>query len=460
MKRFSALALSVLLLVGIAVPTVLADSSSAPETEAAASASSSAEEPQQEVPAGEEEEGGSVPDAAEAAPDEESTASAGLSLTSLLNASKDTPANPDTALHFSQLRTVMSKYNYTIRYMQATMSDLRDSNDGMDAMISAISGLEAQVKSALSNARNFVAMNSDDLDDEDADSARQDLVNAYKGLITSLEASDTLLNAQISSLTSQLNSLDDTIDSTQNTLRDSINQMVKGAESLYIALVTMEASVDGVQRQLNTLDRAIAITEKRQELGMASAYELETMRYQRSQAASGLETLKYQIKTNKMQLEYMCGMSMKGTVQLDPLTMPTEEELNSVDYDGNLAAATRKNVDVLNAEIERSSDMGDSGASDYHYSAARSTFAYKFQIICMDVPENRRLLETAQEAVDYQQRTFEIAEKKYALGMSSHEDYLSAQNDLLSAKDDLYNAQLNLLTAYRSYVWAVEYGLV
>ncbi|MPN19476.1 hypothetical protein SDC9_166845 [bioreactor metagenome] len=246
--------------------------------------------------------------------------------------------------------------------------------------------------------------------------------------------------------------------STKNTLNNAIEKVISGAEQLYVGIIAMEDALPAVQRGLDALDRAVAIVEKQQELGMASAYDVEKLHYQRSQLQSQMESLKFQIASNKVTLEGMCGMELSGSVKLGALPMPTQAELDAVSYDKMLNTAMGRNVDVANAEI--SYNTKSSGANKNALSGAKETFAAKFKVVCMTVPEDSRLVTAAQETVDFQQRTFDIAAKKYELGMLSHEEYLSAKSDLDSARDDLKTAQRNLFSAYRAYVNATQYGLV
>lgn len=190
---------------------------------------------------------------------------------------------------------------------------------------------------------------------------------------------------------------------------------------------------------------------------MASAYETETMRYQRAQAASGLESLRFQIKTSKLALENMCGMAPSGTVDLDEPGQPTEAELAAVSFEQNLKAGRERNVDVQNAQIKYDADR--STANEKARDAAENTFAANFRILCLTVPEKSRLVDAARQTEAFRQRTLDIAKAKYDRGLVSYEEYLSAQSDLDSSREDLKTAQLDLLTAYRNYVWAVNNGI-
>lgn len=350
-------------------------------------------------------------------------------------------------LHFENLRATLSKYNENVLSLQGQIQDLSDtmsaSGDLWDLHVYL-----SQMKTAVDDAMD--ALDPDALDS-----------NVYSTLTTSLKAQSLTLETLSSLIKSQRDSLvdaEDSMQSAKNTLNDAINQVVKGTETLYIAILTMQDGMGVMERGLETLDRAVAITEKQQELGMASAYDVESIRHQRNQLQSQLESLKFQIVSSKLTLEGMCGMALNGTVELAPLPELTDAQLDAVNYDKALSIAMGRNVDVMNANIKFNSKS--SGVNKHSLAAAKRSFAASFKAVCLAVPEDRRLVAAAQETLDFQQRTFDIAAKKYELGMLSHEEYLSAQNDLTGAKDDLRAAQRDLFSAYRAYENAVQYGLI
>ena len=355
--------------------------------------------------------------------------------------------NSAGTLHFENLRATLSKYNENILSLEGQIKDLTDASSASGDLWDLHVYL-SQMKTAVDNA-------IEDMGDIDMDPG------LCSTLTLSLQAQSLALGTLSSLVKSQRDSLvdaQDSMESAKNTLNDAINQTVKGTETLYIAILTMQDGLTAMERGLETLDRAVAITEKQQELGMASAYDVEKMHHQRSQLQSQLESLKFQITSSKLTLEGMCGMALNGTVELAPLPELTDAQLDAVNYDKALSIAMGRNVDVMNADIKYNSKS--SGVNKHSLAAAKRSFAASFKAVCLAVPEDRRLVAAAQETVDFQQRTFDIAAKKYELGMLSHEEYLSAQNDLTSAQDDLRAAQRDLFSAYRAYENAVQYGLV
>ncbi|WP_369281910.1 TolC family protein [Oscillibacter sp. GMB15532] len=356
------------------------------------------------------------------------------------------PNNSASGISFENLRGALLNYNPTIQSLKAQIMDVNGMTQ--DSLWSASGTLREMLESTTA-ALGMVesAMEAGDLDP-----------TVYQALRIALNANVLSLQSAVAQNYAQVINVDNTMGSTKNTLNNAIEKVISGAEQLYVGIVAMEDTLPAVQRGLDALDRAVAIVEKQKELGMASAYDVESARHQRAQVASQMEALKYQVTTNKLLLEGMCDMEMSGTVKLGELPVPTQAELDAVNYDKMLSTAAAKNVDVANAEIAFGEDSGP--VNKHARIAAQNSFASGFKGVCMAVPENVRLVSAAQETVDFQQRTFDIAAKKYELGMASHEEYLAAKSNLDSAQDDLNTAQRNLFSAYHAYVSATKYGLV
>ena len=353
--------------------------------------------------------------------------------------------NSAGTLHFESLRAALNKYNENILSLEGQIRDLGNTSASTGTLWDAVLGIQ-EMQQRVRHAIEVVSESGDPV---------------AEPLKIALESQYAILQMQAATMDGHRQSIvdsDDSIESAKNTMNDAINQVVKGAETLYIAILTMQDGLDAMGRGLETLDRAVAITEKQQELGMASAYDVEKMHQQRSQLQSQIESMKFQIASSKLTLEGMCGMELNGTVELAPLPELTDAQLDAVNYDKALSTAMGRNVDVMNANIKYNSESNN--VNKHTLAAAKRSFAASFKTVCLTIPEDRRLVAAAQETVDFQQRTFDIAAKKYELGMLSHEEYLSAQNDLTSAQDDLRSAKRDLFSAYRAYENAVQYGLI
>lgn len=455
MKRTLALFLSFVLTAAAALP-VLADdravpapSAAADSLQSAASSASSSAAPSGEASA--ESAAGSAALSQTPAADGQTASSeqGGDPLAFLTAQSVQSEAlkseNSAGTLHFESLRAALNKYNENILSLEGQIRDLANTSASTATLWDAVLSIQ-EMQEKVRQAIEVVS--------ESGEPVAQPLMIALQNQYAILQMQAATMDGQRQSIVDS----DDSIESAKNTMNDAINQVVKGAETLYIAILTMQDGLDAMERGLETLNRAVAITEKQQELGMASAYDVEKMHQQRSQLQSQIESMKFQITSSKLTLEGMCGMELNGTVELAPLPELTDAQLDAVNYDKALSTAMGRNVDVMNANIKYNSES--SSVNKHTLAGAKRSFAASFKTVCLTIPEDRRLVAAAQETVDFQQRTFDIAAKKYELGMLSHEEYLSAQNDLTSAQDDLRSAKRDLFSAYRAYENAVQYGLI
>ncbi len=445
MKRITALVLTVTLLVLLAATPTLAEGGEGPgalsEAAEPSTAGSGASVPAEADPPGESAPQPAAPEVPEdpAVREQLGIAEERVEPTGWAKELADFRAAQGEVLPFGTLRERLEKSNYNVKALKQQIADLSDLNTG--SLTGAIIELR-KLDSALNGALMGVPM-----DDP-----------LYGPLAMLLQVNSANIGSQISTLDGQIDSMKISRETGQNSLKNGIDQIVKGTETLYIAIATMEANLGSIERGLQTLDRAVAIYEKQYELGMASLYELETMRHQQSSAVSSLRGLLFQIQSSKITLEGMCGLPLTGTTRLEYLVIPDEEDVNGVDFDGELRRAMGRNVDVMNARVQEKYDDGE--ANEYAVKAAEDSFTYNFKVICLTVGEKWRLTEAAGETLRFQRRTFEITAKKYDLGMASEEEYLAGRNDVLQAESDLYNAQIELFGAYNNYRWARDYGIV
>jgi outer membrane protein TolC len=364
-------------------------------------------------------------------------------MTSVQNAPKPAEGNTSNeAIQFSQVRTAVLKYNTTVLNLQTQLAEVNNtslpdlSTGSIDSLIQELTESRAALEGV----------------------GGSDLSTAVFNLINSQLV---VMNSQRMSMISQQQSLYTNVNSAKNTVEGSINQIAKGAESLYIAIVGLEQSAKDLQRNLDAMNRAVVILEKQHELGMASEYAVETQKYNRDQLQSSLDSLNYQIEANKVSLENMCGMKLTGKVKLTIPEAPSQADLDAVSYDKTLTHATEQNMNVANAEIAYdNSENGQYGINRTALQAAVNTFAASYKGICLAVPEKARLLDVAKETLTYQQHTFAIAEKQYQQGQLSKESYLQAQSALESAENSVAVAQIELVSAYNDYTWAMQHGVV
>ena len=264
-------------------------------------------------------------------------------------------------------------------------------------------------------------------------------------------------------------------------LENAENQVVMGAETLYMAILEMQNTRASLQRQLDALDRTVEEMELRYKLGQISALTLQQVKNGRTQLASGIATLDMNIRNYTRQLEVMLGLEQTGSLTLAEPPQVSDKQVAEMDYDTALAAAKEKSYDLFaaqrtldDAEETYKDSIKGYGQNNYHYKSAVHTyeaakytyqstvqsFEMNFRTMYDAVADYQQVLKASQSAVDYQKNACAASQLKYQQGTISKNSLLEAQDSLASAEADVATAKHNLFSAYHTYLWAVEYGIL
>ena len=264
-------------------------------------------------------------------------------------------------------------------------------------------------------------------------------------------------------------------------LENAENQVVMGAETLYMAILEMQNTRASLQRQLEALDRTVEEMELRYKLGQISALTLQQVKDGRTQLSSGIATLDMNIRNYTRQLEVMLGLEQTGSLTLAEPPQVSDKQVAEMDYDTALAAAKEKSYDLFaaqktldDAEETYKDSIKGYGQNNYHYKSAVHTyeaakytyqstvqsFEMNFRTMYDAVADYQQVLKASQSALDYQKNACAASQLKYQQGTISKNSLLEAQDSLASAEADVATAKHNLFSAYHTYLWAVEYGIL
>ena len=314
---------------------------------------------------------------------------------------------------------------------------------------------------------------------------QMDMVPSVSGAFTS-EYIFSNLDAQYDSLRDTFDDLkegklQDDYDAVKRQLENTENQVVMRAETLYMALLEMHNTRGSLQRQLDALDRTVAEMELRYKLGQISALTLQQVKDGRTQLSSGIATLDMNIGNYTRQLEVMLGLEQTGTLTLRDTPQVSDKQVAEMDYDTALAAAKEKSYDLFaaqrtldDAEETYKDNIKGYSKNSYHYKTAAHTyeaakytyqssvqsFELSFRTMYDAVADYQQVLKASQSALDYQRSACAAAELKYQQGSISKNTLLEARDSLASAEADVATAKHNLFSAYHTYLWAVEYGIL
>lgn len=265
-----------------------------------------------------------------------------------------------------------------------------------------------------------------------------------------------------------------------NNLED---QIVMAGESLYAALTAMESQERSLQRQLGGLDRTVEEMELRYQLGQISAMQLAEAKSGRSSLESGLATLGMNVANYKLQLEMLIGAEQTGEISLGALPEVTEEQLQKMDPERDLAAAKDKSYELYDAEktLEDARDQYKEDADNWGYNekhmeyrnakrtwqAAQYTYnntvqnyELKFRTLYAQVGDYRQIWEAAKVSLECERSSYEASELKFQQGTISRNALLTAEDELREAEEKVRAAAGDLFSTYNTYCWAVQHGIL
>ena len=262
------------------------------------------------------------------------------------------------------------------------------------------------------------------------------------------------------------------LDASYDSLRETFDDLKDGK---------IQGDYAAAKRQLDALDRTVEEMELRYKLGQISALTLQQVKNGRTQLASGIATLDMNIRNYTRQLEVMLGLEQTGSLTLTEPPQVSDKQVAEMDYDAALAAAKEKSYDLFaaqktldDAEETYKDSIKGYGQNNYHYKSAVHTyeaakytyqstvqsFEMNFRTMYDAVADYQQVLKASQSALDYQKNACAASQLKYQQGTISKNSLLEAQDSLASAEADVATAKHNLFSAYHTYLWAVEYGIL
>lgn len=248
------------------------------------------------------------------------------------------------------------------------------------------------------------------------------------------------------------------------------DQLILGAESLYLNLAALEPDIARGRIELSRLERTAQETQLLHSLGRASALACEEAEITRDAASRQLDALIEKSELWKTQLQLLLGETPTGVLALAPLPEVTQDQLSGLQYDADLQAGLESNIGIYlkeNAVSDAKEKWEDTGfgyhktaaehsynAAVYAYEAEKQSFQQSFDTIYRSLGAAQSAVSAAQDALVCQQNVYAAAQLRYTLGMISKSTLLTAEAELSIADLAVQTANIGLASAYNSYCWA------
>ena len=410
------------------------------------------------------------------------------------------------SLSFDQIEGRVRAHNLNVRAAQEGVEQVKSMNwdkalsemdDAIEEMEDLIDSMSGSSTGAIASASASLAASLAKLQqatDETSSIYAGEVVSGIAN-VSSLTSMATYGAMQAESLKSTLESLEDqrddlkkqkdnypkTIEDTERMVQSTIDQIVSGAESLYLTILTTELQYESLQDTLLSMNKTVEEMQLRYDLGQISAQTLLQVQNGYATLVNSLSGLENTMGTMRSSLQSLLGEAPGGTLTLTEVPSVSQTQLDAIQYSSDLEKAKEKSYALYNAarSVEKAEDdmddaRKDNGKNSYQYqmaehayqsavyqqSAAIASFELSFQNLYRAIAPAQATLAVKEGDLAYQEQVCAAAELKYQQGNISANALQEAVNTRESARRDVEAARLDLFTAYHAYRQAVDKGLV
>lgn len=410
------------------------------------------------------------------------------------------------SLSFDQIEGRVRAHNLNVRAAQEGVEQVKSMNwdkalsemdDAIEEMEDLIDSMSGSSTGAIASASTSLAASLAKLQqatDETSSIYAGEVVSGIAN-VSSLTSMATYGAMQAESLKSTLESLEDqrddlkkqkdnypkTIEDTERMVQSTIDQIVSGAESLYLTILTTELQYESLQDTLLSMNKTVEEMQLRYDLGQISAQTLLQVQNGYATLVNSLSGLENTMGTMRSSLQSLLGEAPDGTLTLTEVPSVSQTQLDAIQYSSDLEKAKEKSYTLYNAarSVEKAEDdmddaRKDNGKNSYQYqmaehayqsavyqqSAAIASFELSFQNLYRAIAPAQATLAVKEGDLAYQEQVCAAAELKYQQGNISANALQEAVNTRESARRDVEAARLDLFTAYHAYRQAVNKGLV
>ena len=99
-------------------------------------------------------------------------------------------------------------------------------------------------------------------------------------------------------------------------------------------------------------------------------------------------------------------------------------------------------------------------AAKYTYDNTVQNFELGLRGLYLKVQDYKQILDAAKTSLAVEQDNYAVAQLKHSQGTLSQNGLLEAEDKLKEAKEKVASGENDLFSAYNTYRWAVDYGIM
>lgn len=402
-------------------------------------------------------------------------------------------------LSFDQIAPKVRANNLTVQSMEETLAsmeamdwdkaigELEDAIDALEGTIADLKNSTGTAKTACENLAASIVGIQSALEPLQAAGIIKDIAALGSSIYNGLQLA--CLNATLASMEEQLKDLKDqkndyiskTLPDTKRQIASSISQIIIGAESLYLTILSTQLQLEALADTKAAMERTVAEMELRYERGQISQLTLTQVKNGYNSLLANMGTLGVALTSMTSSLQALLGDSITGSIILAALPTITDQDIAALSFSEDLAKAKEASYNlytaartVEDAEEDMEKACRESGKNSYQYKMAQHTyesavlseksaiqsFEISFRSLYDQLSPALAVCTAAENDLAYEARVYQAAQLKYQQGNLSANALADAKDTYEAAKRSYASSKIDLFTTWLNYQNAVKYGVV
>ncbi|MFI3114896.1 MAG: TolC family protein [Clostridia bacterium] len=283
--------------------------------------------------------------------------------------------------------------------------------------------------------------------------------------IMSISNMKSEISSQMISLNSQT---DEEMEGTIKQFESIEQQIIWGAQSLYMAYIGLDLTVEELLISKNSLETTVVSLEKRYELGQISALDLSNVKINIINLNSALETLEYEQEKLLYDLNILLGRDYGTTLTLSHDIVPDVNYFSNISFEDDFVKVLENNYNyyTVSESFDDAKDTHtslDNTASQNNYDMARINLEIQEQSlksslnkIYLQIAEKQRLVSVEKEILLNKEVNLTAQELKYSHGTISLDELNATQAEYDTQALKVKTANFNFFIAIEQYKWALN----
>lgn len=283
--------------------------------------------------------------------------------------------------------------------------------------------------------------------------------------IMSISNMKSEIDSQMISLNSQT---DEEMEGTIKQFESIEQQIIWGAQSLYMAYIGLDLTVEELLISKNSLETTVVSLEKRYELGQISALDLSNVKINIINLNSALETLAYEQEKLLYDLNILLGRDYGTTLTLSHDIVPDVDYFSNISFEDDFVKVLESNYSyyTVSESFDDAKDTHKSlnnTASQNNYDMARINLEIQEQSlksslnkIYLQIAEKQRLVSVEEEILLNKAENLTAQELKYSHGTISLDELNATQAEYDTQALKVKTANFNFFIAIEQYKWALN----